>query len=187
MRDAWKWDNVELDFNDSWLGIKQTDRSSYYIWQNSFIAVCNFCDRTFSDCSTTRTTVSNSHWLSNCPHLGHLFSQTKAGIQTCITIKKNDDDRRAILKNAKQAPRKVMKGKEHSCCKKWKRIAASAKDQLDWSCEHKAKAGIFQNKTLWDNAAKMPLEACYKMYVKQCHPELAIVGMRILSPVISAS
>ena len=48
-------------------------------------------------------------------------------------------------------------------------------------------AGILQNETVWANAAKMPPEAWYEMYVKPWHPELAMVGMRVLSQVISAS
>ena len=50
-----------------------------------------------------------------------------------------------------------------------------------------AKAGILQNETVWANAAKLPPEAWYEMYVKPWHPELAMVGMRVLSQVISAS
>ena len=66
--------------------------------------------------------------------------------------------------------------------------AASAKAQLDWSCAYKAKTGFFQNETVWTNAAKIQMrQAWYKMYVKPWHPELAMVGMRVLSQVISAS
>ena len=67
--------------------------------------------------------------------------------------------------------------------------AASAKAQLDWSCAYKAKAGILQTETVWANAAlaKMPPEAWYELYVKPWWPELALVGMRVLSQVISAS
>jgi hypothetical protein len=65
--------------------------------------------------------------------------------------------------------------------------AASAKAQLNWSCAYKAKAGILQNETGWANAAKMAPEAWYEMYVKHWHPELALVAMRVLSQVISAS
>ena len=50
---------------------------------------------------------------------------------------------------------------------------------------HRVK--ILQNETVWANAAKMPPEAWYEMYVKPWHPELAMVGMRVLSQVISAS
>jgi hypothetical protein len=65
--------------------------------------------------------------------------------------------------------------------------AASAKAQLDWSCAYKAKAGILQTETVWANAAKMPPEAWYELYVKPWWPELTLVGMRVLSQVISAS
>ena len=64
---------------------------------------------------------------------------------------------------------------------------AKVRIQLDWSCAYKAKAGILQNETVWANATKMPSEAWYEMYVKPWHPELAMVGMRVLSQVISAS
>ena len=63
----------------------------------------------------------------------------------------------------------------------------SGKAQLDWSCAYKAKAGILQNETTWANAAKMPPEARHEMYVKPWHPQLAKVGMRVLSQVVSAS
>ena len=59
--------------------------------------------------------------------------------------------------------------------------AASAKSQLDWSCAYKAKAGILQKETMRAKAAKRPIEAWYEMYVKPLHPELAMVGMRVLS------
>ena len=64
---------------------------------------------------------------------------------------------------------------------------ASAKAQRDWSCAYKEKAGILQNETVWANAAKMPPEAWHQMYVKPWHPELARVGMRVRSQVISVS
>ena len=67
------------------------------------------------------------------------------------------------------------------------RSQESGKAQPDWSCAYKAKAGILQNKTVWANAANIPPEAWYEMYVKPWHPELAKVGMRVLSQVISAS
>ena len=50
---------------------------------------------------------------------------------------------------------------------------------------HRVK--ILQNETVWANAAKMPQEAWHEMCVKPWHPELAMVGMRVLSQVISAS
>ena len=65
--------------------------------------------------------------------------------------------------------------------------AASPKAQLDWSCAYKAKAGILQNEDVWANAANMGLEAWFEMYLMPLHPELAIVGMRALSQLISAS
>jgi hypothetical protein len=44
-----------------------------------------------------------------------------------------------------------------------------------------------QTETVWANAAKMPPEAWYELYVKPWWPELALVGMRVHSQVISAS
>ena len=66
--------------------------------------------------------------------------------------------------------------------------AESAKAQLDWQCFYKAKKGpMFSRETVWTNAAKMGPEEWYEMYVSPFHPELAMVGMRVLSQVISAS
>ena len=61
-------DDEEVEVNDGF--IKQTDRSSYYIWQyftvsnsseakkgGAKIAACKFCDKTFSGCCTTRATA----------------------------------------------------------------------------------------------------------------------------------
>ena len=60
--------------------------------------------------------------------------------------------------------------------------------QQDWSRAYKEKAGI---QTVWANAAKMPPEAWYEIYVEPWHPELARlaarVGMRVLSQVSLAS
>ena len=69
------------------------------------VAVCRFCYKTMSGCSTQR----------NCHILGRpVLGPTKAGIGTCIAINKNDDDTRAILKNAQLALSKVMLGKEEA-------------------------------------------------------------------------
>ena len=46
---------------------------------------------------------------------------------------------------------------------------------------------MFSRETVWTNAAKMGPEEWYEMYVSPFHPELAMVGMRVLSQVISAS
>ena len=65
---------------------------------------------------------------------------------------------------------------------------AAAKAQLDWLCIYKTKQGpMFSRETVWTNAAKMGPEEWYEMYVSPFHPELAMVGMRVLSQVISAS
>jgi hypothetical protein len=39
----------------------------------------------------------------------------------------------------------------------------------------------------WQNAVQMPAEEWFNLYVRPYHPELALVGMRVLSQVISAS
>ena len=39
----------------------------------------------------------------------------------------------------------------------------------------------------WTNAAQMGPKEWYEMYVRTFHPELALVGMQVLSQVISAS
>ena len=66
--------------------------------------------------------------------------------------------------------------------------AESAKAQLDWQCFYKAKKGtMFSRETTWKNAANMGPEEWYDLYVRPYHPELALVGMRVLSQVISAS
>ena len=46
--------------------------------------------------------------------------------------------------------------------------------QLDLSCAYKEKAGILQNQTACANAAKMPPEAWYEMYVKRWHPVICL-------------
>jgi hypothetical protein len=66
--------------------------------------------------------------------------------------------------------------------------AESAKAQLDWKCFYKAKKGtMFSRETTWTNAARMGPEEWYEMCVMPFHPELALVGIRVLSQVISAS
>jgi hypothetical protein len=66
--------------------------------------------------------------------------------------------------------------------------AESSKAQLDWKCFYKAKKGtMFSRETTWTNATRMGPEEWYEMYVTPFHPELALVGMQILSQVIYAS
>ena len=72
------------------------------------IAVCKFCDNTFSGCCTPRATA-HILWRS-------VLGQAKAGIQACIAINKKDDDRRAILKNAQRAFGEVLQGKDSKLC-----------------------------------------------------------------------
>ena len=66
--------------------------------------------------------------------------------------------------------------------------AESAKAQLNWQYFYKAKkCTMFSRETTWTNTARMGPEEWYEMYVTPFHTELALVGMRVLSQVISAS
>ena len=117
---------VDLEIEDGC--IKETESSSYYIWQyftvsnssdpkkgGAKIAVCKFCDKTFSGCCTSRAAA---HILGRS-----VLGQAKAGIQACIAINKKDDDRRAILKNSQQALGEVMRGKEDATAGKKRKQA----------------------------------------------------------------
>jgi hypothetical protein len=60
--------------------------------------------------------------------------------------------------------------------------------QLDWQCFYKAQKGpIFSKETTWTNADMMGPEEWYELYVRLFYPELALVAMRVLAQVISAS
>ncbi len=80
----------------------------------------------------------------------------------------------------------TMRNKIHS-----EGSAESAKAQLDWKRFYKAKKGPHLTRHHLENAAKMGPEEWYEMYVRPFHPELALVGMRVLATslaqVISAS
>ena len=89
----------------------------HYVWQYFTImnhtdpkksgaknAICAFCDKSFSGCSTTRAAA---HILGR-PVLG----QIKAGIHPCIVINKKDDDRRGAFKNAQKTIGGIMREKE---------------------------------------------------------------------------
>ena len=145
-------DDVEVEVDDGC--IKQTDRSSYYIWQyftvsnsseakkgGAKIAVCKFCDKSFSGCCTTRAAA---HILGR-PVLG----QTKAGIQACIAINKKDDDRRAILRNAQRALSEVMRGKEEAA-RTLKGLVAAMKPEA--RAKFAEIVDIVQNKEFWRTA-----------------------------------
>ena len=139
-------------------------------------AIFAFCDKSFSGCSTSRAAA---HILGR-PVLG----QIKAGIHPCIVINKKDDDRRGAFKNnplhgAGYCLDPEFHSHDHSACPEalqdlfcmcdkvhGARSQESGKAQPDWSCAYKAKAGILQNKTVWANAANIPPEAWYEMYVK---------------------
>ena len=107
--DSWKWpgNKVNLEIGDADGCIKETESSSYYIWQihqilKKVVAVCN--DKTSSGCCTLRARAQT---------LGRsVLGQANSGIQACIAINKKDDDRREFLNNAQQALGEVMRGKE---------------------------------------------------------------------------
>ncbi len=66
--------------------------------------------------------------------------------------------------------------------------AESAKAQLDWQCYYNVKKGsIFSRDKTWTNATKMGPQEWYEMYVRPLYPDLALVGMRVLAQVMSAS
>ena len=110
---------ADIEISDDDGCIERKESPSYYIWQHFTIsnsseakkggaknAVCNFCDKIFSGCCTTRATA---HILGR-PVLG----QTNAGIRACIAINKKDDDRRASLRSAQKALCEVMRSKEET-------------------------------------------------------------------------
>ena len=148
---------------------------------------CLFCDNNFTGCSTTR---AFAHILGRA-----VLGQKKANVAKCVPICKIDDDRQVLFKAAQQVLENAVGVKEremsyYTMCDKihGEGSEASAKAQLDWQCFYKAKKGpMFSRETTWANAAKMGPEEWYEMYVKPFHPELALVGMRVLSQVISAS
>ena len=69
-------------------------------------AVCMFCDKSFSGCSTSRAAA---HILGR-----PVLAQEKAGIRPCIAIYKKDDDRRSALRTAQKTIGEMMRGKEQS-------------------------------------------------------------------------
>ena len=72
----------------------------------------NFVTKTFSGCCTTRATAH----ILGC-------SLSEAGIQSCITINKKDDNWRAILKNAQRALSEFMLGKDEAAASKKRKQA----------------------------------------------------------------
>ena len=92
---------------------------AHYVWQyftvenhteakkgGSKNALCMFCDKVFSGCSTARAAA---HLLGR-PVMG----QHKAGIQACVAINKKDDDRRGSLRQARKTVGEAVRVKEHS-------------------------------------------------------------------------
>ena len=142
---------------------------------------CLFCDNNFTGCSTTR---AFAHILGRA-----VLGQKRANVAKCVPIRKIDDDRQALFKADHTACHEALTDFFTMCDKiHGEGSEESAKAQLDWQCFYKAKKGpMFSRETTWANAAKMGPEEWYEMYVKPFHPELALVGMRVLSQVISAS
>ena len=105
---------VDLEIGDADGCIKETESSSYYIWQ--YFTVSNSSDQKKKkvvqklQSANFVTTFSGYCTLRAAAHiLGRsVLGQAKAGIQVRISINKKDDDRRAILKNAQLALSKVM-------------------------------------------------------------------------------
>jgi len=92
---------------------------AHYVWQyftvtnntaakkgGSKNALCSFCEKSFSGCSTSRAAA---HILAR-PVMG----QDKAGIQPCVAVNKKDDDRRAALRKAQKGIGEVIRIKEQS-------------------------------------------------------------------------
>ena len=92
---------------------------AHYVWQyftvenhteakkgGSKNALCMFCDKVFSGCSTARAAA---HLLGR-----PVMSQHKAGIQACVEINKKDDDRRGSLRQARKTVGEAVRVKEHS-------------------------------------------------------------------------
>ena len=69
-------------------------------------AVCMFCDKSFSGCSTSRAAA---HILGR-----PVLAQEKAGIRLCIAIYKKYYDRRSALTIAQKTIGEMMRGKEQS-------------------------------------------------------------------------
>ena len=86
-------------------------------------AVCMFCDKSFSGCSTSRAAANI---------LGHpVLAQEKAGICPCIAIYKKDNDGRGALRTAQKTIVEMMHGKpgkEQSM--DWKKRKQQVMDEL---------------------------------------------------------
>ena len=67
-------------------------------------AVCMFCDKSFSGCSTSRAAA---HILGR-----PVLAQEKAGIRLYVAFYKKDDDRRSAPRTAQKTISEMMRGKE---------------------------------------------------------------------------
>ena len=149
------------------------------------------------------TTRAVSHILGR-PVMG----QGTAGIKGCIAIKNKEEDRRADLKKARDELGGAIREKEAALnSKKRKQVVMESlltprskqspapvakklnKKHLDLAvARFFFEDRSFRKRHVVDkNAAMMAPEQWYEMYVKAWHPELAEVGMSVLSQVISAS
>ena len=83
-------------------------------------AVCMFCDKSFSGCSTSRAAAHV---------LGHpVLAQEKAGIRPCIAIYRKDYDRRGALRTAQKTIGEMMWGKQQSM--DWNKRKQQVMDEL---------------------------------------------------------
>ena len=131
------------------------------------------------------------------------MNQDKAGIQPCVAINKKDDDRRESLRKAQKTMGNVVRVKEQSKEGKKRRqqvmdtlLTPPTKKSVEGSFMGSQKSGskevdaviasFFYENGISFNVANSSSFGRF-WYVKPWHPELAIVGMRVLSQVISAS
>ena len=163
---------------------------AHYVWQyftvenhteakkgGSKNALCMFCDKVFSGCSTARAAA---HLLGR-PVMG----QHKAGIQACVAINKKDDDRRGSLRQARKTVGEAVRVKEHSLA------GIKRKQQVldELATPSPKQKSVESSLTGSQTTGSKEVDAAIASFVyeKPWWPELAMVGMRVLSQVISAS
>ena len=121
------------DIDDANLEQPEKSEVAHFVWQYFAVtnntdarkggaknAVCMFCDKSFSGCSTC---TAAAHVLGR-----PVLAQEKAGIHPCIAIYKKDDDRRSVLRTAQKTIVKMMRGKEQSM--DWKKRKQQVMDKL---------------------------------------------------------
>ena len=186
---------------------------AHYVWQyftvtnnteakkggsRSKNAQCMFCDKSFSGCSTSRAAA---HILTR-----PVMNQDKAGIQPCVAINKKDDDRRESLRKAQKTMGNVVRVKEQSKEGKKRRqqvmdtlLTPPTKKSVEGSFMGSQKSGskevdaviasfFYENGISFNVANSSSFGRMIDESMKFAKQnELAIVGMRVLSQVISAS